>query len=226
VNPEVETFPSGLKFVRILDHHGRISQESYSYGSLDIGICYMFESGVKYGELYYLKRKSISRKRYEIERLKFPDLPRANVEADFLAGLRKDISQEARRKSRQSAGHVPDVARAREIDGFCRALCAKPRAADALLWSNEPGHALGVMSARGTRAFLKRLREAGCQSLTVCDVQSDGLGLESSSDLVAELPADIEGRKRVFRIAARRAREEGFDPYLDDGQQFIYFKLA
>jgi len=49
--------------------------------------------------------------------------------------------------------------------------------------------------------------------------------LENSGHLVIELPITAAIRRRLFRMEAKQARSQGFDPEVDSGQQFLLLVL-
>ena len=52
----------------------------------------------------------------------------------------------------------------------------------------------------------------------------EGIG-ENSGNLVVELPEEPADRAKLFKFIGRRAQLLGFEPDLDNGQQYGYIKL-
>lgn len=76
---------------------------------------------------------------------------------------------------------------------------------------------------------MKRLYASGAEKVWAGDLEfypNDG---QSTNILIVELPIEPNLRKQLFRLEARVAASEGFDPVSDDGQHFMFlykFKLT
>jgi hypothetical protein len=96
VNPlcKYEKLPSGKAVSRRFGKDGSLIEETHSYGVLDIAIQTSFKDGIKTDELYFAKRRMVSRRSYEKNRIGYADMPPAdNVIEDIgsllLSGMRK-----------------------------------------------------------------------------------------------------------------------------------------
>lgn len=96
-----EDLPSGKCVQRHFAEDGKLLREQQSYGGLDIGIVCVFEAGNKTSELYFVKRRMVSRCVYEKARLAYPDMPPGNSAfKDFSGWLVHEAAKE-RRRNRQ-----------------------------------------------------------------------------------------------------------------------------
>lgn len=103
MDPQYEKLPTGKIIIRQFADDGTIEREQQSYGLLDIGIDYHFNSGVKVEELYFAKRRMVGRRSYEKARLSYPDMPTADDSLeDVCGGLLTDLRKEQRRKKTEA----------------------------------------------------------------------------------------------------------------------------
>jgi len=77
-------------------------------------------------------------------------------------------------------------------------------------------------------AFIDSLYQLGADTVYIAGVQEDSSWIRQEGGPYADalwvrLPTDPTRRARLFVIGAREARREGFDPYLDHGQQYTLF---
>ncbi len=97
---------------------------------------------------------------------------------------------------------------------------------EALSWLEESKlRSLGeTTSRREALGFVRRLYDYG--AINVHAVEINGTEEEQNTGkLIVELPADKDGRKAVFEIAGKVAREQGYDPEQDVGQQYCFLML-
>lgn len=78
-------------------------------------------------------------------------------------------------------------------------------------------------------AFVDELYAAGAERVVIAsesivdDEYEMSLGGPYADTLKVQLPADASRRAALFQIAEREAREEGFDPEPDTGQEMLVF---
>jgi hypothetical protein len=110
--PEYEKLSSGKTIVRRFDENDKsLLDETHSYGILEIAIKCSFSKGVKTDELYFTKRRMVSRRTYEKARIDYADMPPADGTIEdlgslLLRGARKQQLQnkaEAERRLAESA---------------------------------------------------------------------------------------------------------------------------
>ena len=110
--PEYEKLSSGKTIIRRYDDNdGSLVEETHGYGILEIAIKYTFSKGVKTDELYFAKRRMVSRRTYEKARIDYADMPPADGTIEdwgslLLRGARKQQLQnkaEAERRLAESA---------------------------------------------------------------------------------------------------------------------------
>lgn len=83
-------------------------------------------------------------------------------------------------------------------------------------------------SKAAAAAFIDSLYALGADTVYVLNVQQDSAWLAREGGpyadaLLLRLPADPEGRARLYEVNAREARREGFEPGRDHGQRYLYF---
>ena len=93
-----ETLPSGKTIRRRFSDDGSLHEETHGYGILEIAIQHSFEKGVKTEELYFAKRRMVSRRTYEKARVAYADMPPADNAIEdpgslLLSGARKQQRQ-------------------------------------------------------------------------------------------------------------------------------------
>ncbi len=69
-----EELPSGKNIRITYDESGEKTKETHCYGMLDIACTMHYRAGTQVGEDYFFKRRLVGRKKYEKERLNFPDM--------------------------------------------------------------------------------------------------------------------------------------------------------
>ncbi len=214
-----------FRSVSIDKRDGRGRTESYSYGTFDIALQVEYVDGKKVGESYYVKRKLVSRERYEKARTAYPRMPAADPSLDDWASkLLKDAAGERRAAPARQQPYVPNEKSARRLDAFCAQLVEKPGSKDAVAWIAQSTSTLGELSRRASRRLVSTLVERGAVRVFACEIDVER-GLENTGHLVVELPDDVSARRAILKIAARWARKLGFDPTPDDGQRMVYIKL-
>ncbi len=98
-----EQLPSGKMIGRQFDDHGSLLQEHHTYGTLVIGISMHFWEGKKIEELYFAKRRMISRRSYEKAREAYPDMPPADQKVEDVSGGLLGVLRREQRRRRAEA---------------------------------------------------------------------------------------------------------------------------
>lgn len=224
--PRHEKLASGREIVRQFSDAGQLTSELHSHGILDVGLTMEFDNGKKVSEMYFVNRRVVSRARYEKARASYPDMPPADAALEDVGGaLLKDVKRERTLRKKKHSVHVPDPFAAERLDAFCRSLIEREPAHDATTWIAYPHHTLGTLSRRASRKLVSSMIDAGALSVFACDIDAGGQLEANTGHLVIELPSDVAQRKMLLRIAARAAEEQGYEPYPDNGQRFVYVKL-
>jgi hypothetical protein len=96
--PEYEILSSGKTIIREFDAKGILKRETHGYGVLEIAINRSFDKGGITDEMYFVKKRMVSRRSYEKARANYSDmpLPNATVE-DFSSALLGDLRKQRRR---------------------------------------------------------------------------------------------------------------------------------
>lgn len=222
---ESRELPTGKVVIRDLDDEGQLLVEHHMYGMLEIAIKMEFSAGVKTEEMYFVKKKLASRKRYEKARLDYPDMPPADDQVEDLCGdLLKDLRAEQRRHAKLATEHVPNPKAAEKIDALCESLMAAGMRADAAEWVQVTNHTLGEYTNEKSRSLVKKLVRLGAKHVYACEIDRDD-DEENTGNLVVELPDDQMARRNVLREVDRLASLQGLRGDLDEGQKYAYVKL-
>src|SRR5438105_4042721 len=121
--PTHEQLPSGKVIIRHFGADGLLSAEIHAYGHMDIAMTCEFSAGVKVGEMYFSKRRLVSRSSYEKARTAYTDMSLAdNAIEDSSADLLRMAGRERRQRAAQTKEHLPNPETARANDSFCRTL--------------------------------------------------------------------------------------------------------
>lgn len=220
-----EELPTGKKVFKRFDDSGNLLEETQMYGMLDIAIKYEFSAGVKLGEMYFVKRKLVSRKRYEKALSDYPDMPATDAEVeDFGGELAKAVSQERQQQKKARQEHAPNHEAAARTDSFCETMLQTGHHADAQLWIQSPGHTLGELTHTKSRNLVAKLIKVGAVQVTACDIDQYDEE-QNTGHLVVELPSEASRRTVVLREIDRLASQQGYCGPMDDGQRFAYLKL-
>jgi hypothetical protein len=221
-----EELPTGKTIIRHFDEEGHVASESHTYGMLDIGITMEFNAGAKSGEMYFVNKKLVSRKRYEKARIEYADMPPPDAQLeDFGGELLKDVRAERQQRAKAANEHVPDAEAAAQTDAFCEAMLATGKRADAESWIESKNHTLGENSHSKSRNLIIKLRRVGAKGVHACDIDCYDDDQENTGHLVVELPNGTAARKAVLREVDRLASHQGFHGDVDNGQRYSYVKL-
>jgi hypothetical protein len=221
-----EELPSGKMIFRHFGEDGSLVEESHQYGTLDIGIKYEFEGGVKVSETYFAKRRMVSRRTYEKARTAYNDMPAADNRLDDIgAEMLRAVARERRQRSLEAKRHRPDPDEARRLDAFCSAIMDKGKREDAVQWIQTRSHTLGERNWGGSKRLVNRLSALGCVRICACEVDVYEDGSENTGHLVVELPAEAAARSKILKAIDRLASESGYCGPADDGQRYAYVKL-
>jgi hypothetical protein len=221
-----EELPTGKVIVREFDAQGFVVNETHTYGALDIGIAIEFSAGMKTNEMYFVKRRLVSRKRYEKARAEYMDMPTPDlVLEDFCGQLVKAAQAERRQFARLAKEHKPDANLAAQTDAFCRSLLEKGKCAEISIWLASPEHTLGELSYAKSQNLIAKLLKAGAKHLYACDVDQYDDGGENTGHVVIELPDSAVARNAVLREVGRLAAKQGLRGDCENGQRYTYVKL-
>jgi hypothetical protein len=114
MEPQIQKLPSGKSILRQFADDGAITQETHSYGLLDIAIQLYFKDGAKVEEIYFANRRMVSCRTYEKARVGYPDMPAADLKLeDVSGGLLTDIRREQRRKKAEAEKRLAASAESR-----------------------------------------------------------------------------------------------------------------
>jgi hypothetical protein len=224
--PQHEQLPSGKTIIRQYDDKGQLASEMHAHGAVDIALMMEFADGTKVGEMYVVKDRLASRKRYEQAREQFPDMPVPDSSLeDASAELIKAANKERRLRQRARKRHQPDPKSARQIDAFCLALMKRGKREDAVTWVKSSQNALGELSPAASQRLVEKLLRLGCRRIHACEIAVYDDGAANTGHLVVELPAEAALRKAVLQEIDRLAAAQGYSGELDDGQRYAYLKL-
>jgi len=81
---------------------------------------------------------------------------------------------------------------------------------------------IGEQSPEESLKIVERLYGDRAKQVRAVDLEIYPNEGQSTNILIIELPSDPKLRKRLFRMGARVAASEGFDPVSDDGQRYMF----
>ena len=120
----------------------------------------------------------------------------------------------------------PEPGSGAKQDPFCRELLQTKTHREALAWVKESREhdirTIGEQSPEESSKIVERLYHDGAERAWAVDLEIYPNEGQSTNILVVELPTDPGGRKKLFRLEARVAASEGFDPVSDDGQHYMF----
>jgi hypothetical protein len=111
-------------------------------------------------------------------------------------------------------------------------LTRKPDAAEALSWLKEAkapdertitgGDGQGWRGAEAV-AVVQELYDLGATRVTAVEIEgrTERARHQDTSTLIVELPREPAKRARLFKWETKFAREQGWDPATDDGQNYM-----
>lgn len=220
-----EELPSGKTIFRGFDASGSVTSEMHAYGMLDIAITFDFRQGKKTSETYFVKKRLVSRERYEKARVDYADMPAPDTQLeDINAQLLKAVRAEHKHQAQLTKAHVPDTAAAAQMDLFCDQMLRKGVCADAESWIVSKNHTLGEYSHVKSRNLFHKLKQLGTSRVYACDID-DSDENQNTGHLVVELPESPTERKAVMREIGRLSQQQGFQRDPDNGQRYAYIKL-
>jgi len=224
----IETAPSGTVIRREFDPQGVLTEEFHNHGKiLGFAIIRKYRDGSPVEETYFRNRRLISRKSYVRHMADFPDMPAPTLGLyDLGADLQALVTRDQRRIGVARLAKASDPKRARELDEFCRNLMRKGDVQDAKSWIGNPRARLGERDRRASRALVEGICRHGATQVWACDIQTDPFGFTDTSHLVVRLPAEASTRSGLLKYLAKPARQQGLDGDPDDGQEYVYVKLA
>ena len=127
----------------------------------------------------------------------------------------------------------PEPGSGRHQDAFCRNLLDTKTHREAKEWISESKdhniRTIGEQSPEQSLEIVQRLYRDGAQKVWVVDIENYPNEGQSTNNLVVELPTDLQLRMKLFKLEARVAANQGFDPVSDDGQHYMFlykFKLT
>lgn len=111
-------------------------------------------------------------------------------------------------------------------DPFCRKLLDTKTHKEALEWVKESEdrdiRTIGEQSPEESLKIVERLYREGAGRVWAVGLETYPNEGQSTNILVVELPSDPKMRKGLFKLEARVAASEGFDPVSDDGQHYMF----
>jgi hypothetical protein len=170
--------------------------------------------------VYSLEGGIVTRKQYETACEHRHDLPRY---VDENGGAK--IVPESR-----PATKVRPISQLDVDNGVLAEILDGPKS-EALVWltgsTQERLRTLGEVGHQSSLEFVQKLYELGADKVLVAQIHSvPGVDVETSNDLVVQLPLDPEARRRLFQHENVYAFESGFSGEQDQGQKYLYWKLA
>ena len=173
-----------------------------------------FEDGDLVGAEYYIKNRTVSKKKYDEACKTDPTLPRYEDDGQK-PKLKLPSTKYQKRKT-----PVSEKER-KQHDDFIAKFRGQPNQVEARQWLAEnENRNLGEMTPGESREVIEEGYKAGAIKITAIDIKDDTTGC-----LIVELPSKGTKRERVFEWNNELAQNSGFDPDEDWGQNelFVFF---
>lgn len=193
---------------------------------MEIFISIDYKNGKAVNETYISKKKLITRKRYEKLREQYPDMPPANQElSDFNNELLQMVKEERKQQKNKTLHHTPNMEEGKKSDEFCLNLIRTENGITAKTFLNNKKATLGEWDRKKSKKFHGSLVAAGCGEIYCCGVTDLNTPEQSCGKLVIQLPIEKANREKVFKIVNKIIQRLGFDPSLDNGQEYCFVML-
>lgn len=218
---------SGLHITREFDGAGTLRAETHCDGAMRILLERRHREDGAVEETYMVRQRLVSRAAYEKARQQYPEMPPADARTPDIGGeLQRAVAAERRQERTRRAKHVVDPARASALDRFCTELLAGKAVSIAREWIRRSGNRLGLRSRSSSIGVIETLSKRGAVGIWVCEVAPLDVASETSDHVVVELPQEPASRRSLLQYASRLAHQQGYEGVPEDGQRFVYIKLA
>ena len=209
MEPKFQKFDSGKIVLRDFAVDGSLLRETHSYSSPDIAIQMQFEHGKKVEELYFFKRRMVSRRTYEKQRLSVPDMPSADFGLEDVSGaLLTELGRDQRRRKAEAQRRLADSEESR----FTR-----PSSTNWLrIISGNDAHLVEFESRDWKALGQEKTLPTGRRWLSAFGFDGPPTGSSVAEGLI--IGYEILGRREEMLDASRRLLEEvqRFTPELRD----------
>ena len=216
---------NGTGIYRKWHENGNLSlEESLIEGRTTGRMRIYWEKGGLLEETYWLNSVKVSKKRYFAACEQNPNLPK--YEDD---GVRPYRPSWAKKKRSPKAPPLP-APTAEELDALPRKLLLGSHVREALPWLEEnccPSRSLGEATDQDdSLRLVKKLYKMGAVAVHAVEIQGGSDEDQNSGKLVVKLPQDTREPQETSQIQhCRLARQHGFDPDSDVGQQYMFLML-
>lgn len=158
------------------------------------------------------------------EMLRFDDVK----EHSFITAADLKLERQVQQRKAQALLKENNSESRKKHEEFCQKQLAAGNPREVIEWlSGEPKgqNALGELTTnKESLKLARKLYSIGSVKVFAIEIGKNEQG-ENSGKLVIVLPADSEPRKRIFRWSNKQAREQGFDPDVDIGQEHLFVML-
>lgn len=173
---------------------------------------YWIDDGTVVGDIFWIKNRKVSKKRYFEACKTDPNLPRYED------------------PPAQAPSHVPPTTcPPADMDDLPKSILSSGNALEALAWLKEPSvpeRSLGEATTQeDSIELVESLYNAGAVTVWVFDIDGELSEEQNSGRLLVELPSDPAKRESILAKCAEIGAEQGFDAEPDTGQYYTVLML-
>lgn len=222
---------NGTGVMQTFQPNGHLSQEVWMQNGQVVGWCKLYDTdGTLLMTKFMYRFKVMSKKQYLKLCDKNPEMPRFDdVKAhSFITAADLKLERQVQKNKAQARLKEDKSESRKKHEEFCQQRLAEGNPREVVEWlSGEPKgqNTLGELTTNQESLKLARkLYSIGAVKVFAIEIGKNEQG-ENSGKLVIVLPSDPEARKRIFRWSNKLAREQGFDPDVDIGQEHLFVML-
>lgn len=222
---------NGTGVMQSFQPNGHLSQECWIQNGKPAGWIRGYDTdGTLLMTKFMYGFKLMSKKQYHKLCDKNPELLRFDdvKEHSFITSADLKLEREVQRKKAQVILNQDNTELRRKYEAFCQKRLAEGNPHEVVSWlSGEPKgqNTLGELTTnKESLKLARRLYSIGAVKVFAIEIGKNEQG-ENSGKLVIALPSEIEPRKHIFRWSNKLAREQGFDPDVDIGQENLFVLL-
>ncbi len=222
---------NGTGVYRCYVEDGTLVAEGWMQNGEQVGWLKSYDSdGTLLMEKFWHRCKILSKKQYHKLCDKNPEMPRFDdaKEYSFITAADLKLERQVQQKQAQALLKVDNTESRKEHEEFCQKRLAEGNPREVVEWlSGEPKgqNTLGELATnKESLKLARKLYSIGAVKVLAIEIGKNERG-ENSGKLVIVLPSEPEPRKRIFRWSSKQAREQGFDPDVDIGQEHLFVML-
>ena len=172
-------------------------------------------------ESYFVRGKVSSSKKYELNRIKFPELPKSSEHLNRWKVITDDLDS----TSTVAPGilsSLDDPLKAKEKNDFCLKVLQEEENISGLEFMKFKSSLLGTYTSRASKSYLKALYAFEALSIHVWGITRNSSNEIFGDGLVIELPPNSRQRIKILKKTNKEIQKQGFLICDDIGQKFEY----